>query len=336
MKKLRVFQTVKKKRIVSGFSLKNLGTVLLLLLIIPYLITFLFGNLREGSAQDTIAAISMSAEDTQGSIFVRNETEIGNENIPLEIYVADKLARSIDNDFEIEALKAQAVLIRSSLLAAEEGWQSRKEIPVKDGEYGSVQIPEGIWQAVAETKGICLMWENKPVSGAYFTVSNGVTRNGEELSLTDYPYLKSKACDRDFLSENYISSVSYEESEFEKIWQQLPGITLSHEESQKKEEMIAETELDNFKIYRDSADYVVYVEADGKYAAGEQFRKVYLLSSASFHMEKEGTQIVFTVKGAGHGLGMSQFAANEMARDEKDYVEILKYFFDDVTITKIE
>lgn len=336
MKKLRVFQTVKKRRIVSGFSLKNLGTVLLLLLIIPYLITFLFGNLKEGSVEETMAVAGMSGERIEGDIFVRNVTEIGNENIPLEIYVADKLARSIDNNFEIEALKAQAVLIRSSLLATEENWQSRKEIPVKDGEYGSVQIPECIWQAVAETAGICLMWENKPVSGAYFTVSNGVTRNGEELSLTDYPYLKSVVCDRDFLSGNYISSASYEESEFEKIWQQLPGIALSDEESQKKEKMAVETVLDDFKIYRDSADYAVYLEADGKYVAGEQFRKAYLLSSASFHIEKEGTQVVFTVKGAGHGLGMSQFAANEMAKENEDYVDILKYFFDNVTITKIE
>ena len=51
---------------------------------------------------------------------------------------------------------------------------------------------------------------------------------------------------------------------------------------------------------------------------------------------KEKTQILFTIKGAGHGLGMSQFGGNELAKEEKDYVEILKYFFQDAIITKIE
>ncbi len=336
MKKLRIFQTVKKKRIVSGFSLRNLGTVLLFLLIIPYLVTFLFGNLREGSLEETINASDVVGGNPEENIFISNTTVIGNENMPLEVYVADKLARSIDNDFETEALKAQAVLIRSSLLATEENWWGGKVIYVEDEKYGSVRVSERIWQAVSETSGICLLWEDKPINGAYFAVSNGATRNGEELSLAEYPYLKSVICDRDFLSEDYISSVSYEEREFDTIWQQIPGLTLSEEESRKKEELTSEYVLNDLKVYRDSAGYVVYLEADGKCVAGEQFRKAYLLSSASFQMERNGTQIMFTVKGAGHGLGMSQFAANEMAENGDDYVDILKYFFDNVTITKIE
>lgn len=336
MKKLRVFQTVKNKRIVSGFSLRNLGTVLLLLLIIPYLITFLFGNLKEGGVEQTVASVGMNTEEIKGNIFVSNVTALGDESIPLEVYVADKLARSIDNDFETETLKAQAVLIRSSLLASEENWQNSKKIHVEDGEYGSSYISEKVWQAVSDTSGVCMLWEDKLVKGAYFIVSNGATRNAKELLLSEYPYLKSVECNRDFLSQDYINSVSYEESEFEKIWQQIPGLSLSEEEIQKKEKLVSETMLDRFNIYRDSAGYVLYLEADEKCVAGEQFRTAFLLSSASFHMEKEGTQIIFTVKGAGHGLGMSQFAANEMAKEGEDYVDILKYFFDNVTITKIE
>ena len=53
MNKLRVFQTVKKKRIVPGFFPKNLGTILLLLLLLPYLLTFLSGNVKEGESENT-------------------------------------------------------------------------------------------------------------------------------------------------------------------------------------------------------------------------------------------------------------------------------------------
>lgn len=336
MKKLRVFQTVKNKRIVPGSSLKNLGTVLLLLLVIPYLITFLFGNLKEGRDSEAVNMSALGSEDTEENIYVCNVTVLGNEKIPLEIYVADKLARSINNSFETETLKAQAVLIRSGLLASEEGRQGKKEISVEDREYGSVRISEEIWQAVSQTEGICLMWQEKPISGAYFSVSNGATRNGEELSLTEYPYLKSVICNRDFLSQDYISYVSYEENEFEKIWQQIPGLSLSEDEEQKKEALETENELDGFTVYRDSVGYVLYVEAGGKCVAGEQFRNAFLLASASFQIEKEKHQILFSVKGSGHGLGMSQFAANEMAKEGEDYIDILKYFFEDVTITKIE
>lgn len=333
MKKLRVFQTVENKRIASGLSLRSLGTVLLLLLIIPYLITFLFGNLKEESISDAAETTFMGKENIEGKIYVNNITVLGNERIPLEIYVADKLARSIDNEYEIEAIKAQAVLVRSGLLAAGGNPEGGRDIYVEDEEYGNCQITERIWQAVADTAGVCLMWENRPVGGAYFAVSSGVTRNGEELLLTEYPYLKSVVCDRDFLSEDYISSASYEENEYKRIWQQIPGGLLPEEI---KEKFTVEEELDNIKIYRDSAGYVLYLEEDGKCVSGEVFRKAFLLSSSSFHMEKEGMMITFSVRGSGHGLGMSQFTANEMAKEEEDYVDILRYFFDHVTITKIE
>ena len=108
MNKLRVFQTVKKKRIVPGFFPKNLGTILLLLLLVPYLLPFLSGNVQEGKDENVMIAEGLS----EGRIYVNNTTTYGNENIPLESYVADKLARSISEEYEPEALKAQAILIR--------------------------------------------------------------------------------------------------------------------------------------------------------------------------------------------------------------------------------
>ena len=91
MKKLRVFQTVKLKGIVPGFSLKNLGTVLLFLLFLPYLITFLLGNISAGNRseawEDSISQLE------KGNTFVCNRTSLGEERIPLELYVARSLSR---------------------------------------------------------------------------------------------------------------------------------------------------------------------------------------------------------------------------------------------------
>ncbi|MDE7445553.1 MAG: SpoIID/LytB domain-containing protein [Lachnospiraceae bacterium] len=334
MKKLRVFQTV---RSVPRFFTKSLGTVLLFLLMIPYLVTFLFGNLKEGEMKTTLLS-ELQAESDEDGFYVINKTTLGVESIPLELYVADRLARSIDNEFELEALKAQAVLIRSGLLFSgmESGMQENiRSINVEDEEYGSVPGTERIYEAVSETKGVYLTYENLPVNGSYFAVSNGTTRSGEELCLTEYPYLKSVSCNRDFLSSDYASSALYEEKEFERIWNQTLAFQITEEEILENEKVSIEKGIDDMHIYRDSAGYVLYLEKEGKYVSGEQFREAFSISSSSLHLSKNETKVIITAEGVGHGLGMSQFAANEMAKEGEDYIKILEYFFQGVAMKKM-
>lgn len=335
MNKLRVFQTVKKKRIVPVFFPKNLGTILLLLVLLPYLLTFISGNVKEGVSVNAVGEEGIP----EGSIFINNTTSYGSETIPLESYVADRMARSISREYEQEALKAQAILIRSMLLSllyeSGEGRSRTDEISVEDKDYGSIPVSEEIYTAVAETAGICLTYGDRPVNGAYFAVSNGATRNAGELLDEEYPYLKSVLCSRDFLSEEYASSVSYRKAEFDKLWQETMSFAITEEEILKKKGITVETEAD-IMLYRDSVGYVLYVFRDGKFVSGEQFRDSFHLSSASFHLNEENKVINIAVKGVGHGLGMSQFGANEMAKEGKDYIEILNYFFDSVIITKFE
>lgn len=347
MKKLRVFQTVKAKdaarggsslssikRSVPGFFTKSLGTVLLFLLMIPYLITFLFGNLKEG--EEKPAVLSTLDATSEGDFFIVNETILGLEEIPLELYVADRLARSIDNDFEMEALKAQAVLIRSGLLlSAAESGENIRFIHVADEDYGTIQGTERIYEAAAQTKGVYLAYENQPVSGSFFAVSNGATRNGEELGLTEYPYLKSVSCSRDFLSKDYAKSVRYDENEFERIWEKTLPFQITEEEILKNENISKEEGISGIYLYRDSAGYILYLARGEKYISGEQFRDAFFLSSSSFHFIEEDAKIIITSEGVGHGLGMSQFAANEMAKEGEDYIKILLYFFPDTSMKKI-
>lgn len=347
MKKLRVFQTVKTtdaarggsslysiKRSVPGFFTKSLGTVLLFLLMIPYLITFLFGNLKEG--EDNSSAWQNLDTISEEDFLVVNETVLGVEEIPLELYIADRLARSIDNDFELEALKAQAVLIRSGLLlSAAESGEGTRSIHITDKDYGTIQGTEKIYEAAAQTKGVYLAYENLPVSGSYFAVSNGSTRNSEELGLTEYPYLKSVPCSRDFLSKDYASSVRYDKTEFDRIWDKTLPFQITEEEILKNGTISKEKGIDDINLYRDSAGYVLYLSRGEKYISGEQFRDAYLLSSASFHFIEEDTKIIITSEGVGHGLGMSQFTANEMAKEGEDYIKILSCFFPDTFLKKI-
>lgn len=336
MKKFRDIQKVKSKRIVPGFSFKNLGTVLLSAMLLPYIITILFGNPVQGREDSLSGEVSETL--AQGAARIVNDTSLGQETLPLELYVADKLAGCMGEDCELEALKAQAVLIRTNLLMQGEEKGNIWEINVYDEEYGTKTIGANIWKAVTETAGVGLFFKGKPAYAAYFAVSNGATRNGEEVLLSEYPYLKSVPCSHDFLSEEFISSSCMSQREFERIWQQIPESEVTQEEVKKYEELLMDggEEIKGIRLYRDSAGYVLYVEYNDRYVKGEQFRETYHLASSAFTLGRLKEQIIITVKGAGHGLGMSQFGANEMAKDGENYVDILNYFFRDITITKIE
>lgn len=333
MKKFRVFQTVNGKRIVSGFSFRSPGTILLFLILLPYMISLCFGNIQKETEEVTK---QVNERLTESRVYIYNETSVGTEKIPLEIYVADKLSRSMDDSYEPEALKAQAVLIRSEAYAVREDRGEEMEIFLMDEGYGSRTISEKQRQAVAETGGICLTYQGEPVSGAYFAVSNGATRDAQELGLTEYPYLKGVLCDRDFLSPDYSSTEVFQEREFERIWEECSKAPVTEKELMENEKVRKEAEDGETVIYRDSAGYVLYAERNHEFVSGEQMRIDYNLPSADFHIEKENHKISFTVHGKGHGIGMSQFAANEMAKKGEDYTEILNYFFQEATISKFE
>lgn len=341
MKKLRVFPTVKKRRIVSGFSIGNPGTILFLCLLMPYVITSFFGNIKgmQQEPGEAVEAVSLGGSLMTGNRYVSNQTLLGQEQIPLELYIADLLERTMGEAYETEALKAQAVLIRSNLYFQREQGSGMQEggysVFLQDEKYGSVRITEKVRQAVIQTKGVYLAYQDRPAAAPYFLVSNGATRNAQELGLTDYPYIKSVVCKRDFLSEDFSSSVRISQSRLYELWEQMPLCRVEEERLQELNREEAEGVL-GMGLYRDSIGYVLYVESQGKYVAGEEFRSCLHLSSAGFHLEAEEGEIRILCKGAGHGLGMSQFSANQMALEGKDYIDILSCFFQDTTITKTE
>ena len=348
MKNFRVFKTVKTKRIILRFWVKNLGVILLFLMLFPYFTAIMFGNLQEESSVNA----DMEEQLTSGRYVVNNRTDKGMESIPMEIYVADKLARCMGQSSEMEALKAQAVLIRTGLFwqmcQVHKGdyWEENKNyitaderdvmVEIEDPDYGSVVIPETIYMAVAETAGLCVIYEEEPIVGAYFAVSSGVTRTGTDLGLNEYPYLKGVICGRDFLSEEYSSSLELKEDEFDKIWDSIAEAqkeVIGGEKTAVLKEM-ADSEEITYK--RDDAGYVLYLEYREKWVSGESFRRAYNLASSCFFVNKEKGKVTIDVKGKGHGMGMSLYGAEQLAETGSSCVEILEYFFDDVTIAKIE
>ncbi len=342
-------QRINRQRIVSATLLKYLGTILLFIFLLPYIITALFRNVENSNEADQNAMAKIMDEDfTTTDIYVENITAAGNERIPAEIYLVDKLSRTIEKHYETETLKAQAILLRTAL--AEQLWSStgtiRGAVVVQDEEYGRGEVNDAFTEAVYITRGVILTYRNEPAKAPYFAVSNGTTRDaGETLGTAEYPYLQPAACEKDFMAEQFLSEKTMAKNEFIAAWEKAVGKSFE-----------SGFDIKNFIVTRDSNDYIIQISYPGPAEpdlnlrrpakeevstmetklSGEQCRAIWGLDSACFEMEEENQHIKFTVRGVGHGLGMSQFAANEMAKTESDYVEILQYFFPDTQLTKFE
>ena len=99
---------------------------------------------------------------------------------------------------------------------------------------------------------------------------------------------------------------------------------------------ILEIVIKSIKILsKDSSGRVDKLEINDKIYSGIEFRKLLNLRSTDFEIEKDKDTYLITTKGYGHGVGMSQYGANGMAKENYSYKEILEYYYQNIEITSI-
>lgn len=229
-----------------------------------------------------------------------------------EVYLTAVLSCQISSDYELQTVEAQAVIARSNLFrkfAEEENWldvlrEMGKSIKNQCKWWISDEIYE---DAVENTEGKVLLVEGKLNLVPYHEISGGTTRDGETVfGSSEYQYLKSVDSSADKDSPDYFSSTYISE-------RQLP-----------KELEIKE---------RDSAGYVLSLQADDKILEGEMFALGMGLPSSNFSIQKTGSKVRFLCRGKGHGLGFSQYGGNELAKDGSLWEEILEEYFPEMEIS---
>ena len=229
-----------------------------------------------------------------------------------EVYLTAVLSCQISPDYELQTVEAQAVIARSNLFrkfAEEENWldvlrEMGKSIKNQCKWWISNEIYE---DAVENTEGKVLLVEGKLNLVPYHEISGGTTRDGETVfGSSEYQYLKSVDSSADKDSPDYFSSTYISE-------RQLP-----------KELEIKE---------RDSAGYVLSLQADDKILEGEMFALGMGLPSSNFSIQKTGSKVRFLCRGKGHGLGFSQYGGNELAKDGSLWEEILEEYFPEMEIS---
>ena len=304
-----------------------LFVTLLFFVLFPYII----------SGFSEIEKQTISWENKPGQIWVLEEKIWGLKSIPLEEYLVGMLAATIPAEYDMETLKAQAIILRSFCMTYMEKEEGKKIIYDKwlKEYYLEKQDYQNLWgekeaeniqkmqKAVTDTKGIVLVWNGDIIKPPFCRMSNGNTRDVAEYVVhrEKYDYMKTVACQEDEMAEEFIQYVEITQKDFE--------------ENVKEHFDLKEKNLNKIVLYKDTHNYVKEVEIGEKIIDGEEFRKALGLVSSCYFLKKVNENIEIKTKGMGHGYGFSQYGANRLALKGQDYRYLLNYFFSNITLEKI-
>ncbi len=249
------------------------------------------------------------------------------EKIELEEYLIGVVGAEMPASFNSEALKAQAILARTYALKAVQtnkkltdtvSTQSYKDNNQLKQMWGSsyTSYYNKIKSAVDATKGLTVKYNGGYIEALYFSTSNGYTENAENVFTNAFPYLQTVESPWDKNVSSYLKTV-----------------TLNYQEVLKKLG-VSDTNATIEIISRNKSNRVQKVKVGNKEYTGVDFRMTLGLRSADFDLEKDGNHLKVTTRGYGHGVGMSQYGANEMAKKGNTYQQIIKHYYKGVTISK--
>ncbi len=244
--------------------------------------------------------------------------------------------------FEPAALSAQAVAertyiyyyLRSGPKAAHpdadvctdpgccSAWLSPEEARQRWGDHYEA-YSDRISRAVADTDGQIILYDGAPILAVFHSSSAGATAASGQVWAADLPYLRSVSSpETGDTVPNYYSVTTLAPADFRAIFlARYPQADLSGETA----EWIG-------GVAYDETGRVERLTVGGVTLSGVEMRALFSLRSACFTVTAEGESVTFRVTGYGHGVGMSQYGANELARQGKSWQEILQWYYTGVTV----
>lgn len=159
------------------------------------------------------------------------------------------------------------------------------------------------------------------IDACYFAISSGSTEDAATLWGHDIPYLRSVASPGDRLAPDYQTTVSLTADEMRQKLSAIDGVTLGNDPAA----WIGSPTCS-------AAGTVTAITVGGKAVKGTDIRQALGLRSACFSCTYQDSAFTLTVRGYGHGVGMSQYGADYLARQGYTYQEILQYYYTGVTI----
>ena len=253
--------------------------------------------------------------------YVNIHRNSGVVTLELEEYIKGVVAAEMPLEFNIEALKAQSIiartytykaLARGTKLTDNESTQSYKsddELRALWGSKYNTYINK-VTSAVKDTKGMYLTYNGEYIEAVYHSTSNGKTESAEEVWGNTFAYLKSTSSEYDTTNKSFQMDKFISYSELSSL--------LNTNINQDSEFNILD---------RTVGDRVKSISINGTIFNGVNLRNTLKLRSADFSINKTDDGVIFTTKGYGHGVGMSQYGANGMANNGYNYNQILEHYY---------
>lgn len=281
-------------------------------------------------------------------ITVYNHNTKKNMELGLEEYIIGVVAAEAPAAFEMEALKAQAVAARTYALWRKftygdrggnpehpgaivctshlhcQEWLSVEALRERHGKKWMKEYLPRIEEAVASTKGIIMTYNMQPIEPLYHSTSGGLTENSEDVFARTVPYLRSVSSPYEEDSPVLVDNCKITIKDF------VAGIKAKHKDFKINTRKIA-SEINILE--RSNGGNIKKIKIGNKELTGREVRELFDLRSANFSVKVKGKDIHFTTKGYGHGVGMSQWGANGMAKQGSTFSEILKHYYQGVSLS---
>lgn len=342
-------------------KLKTFGSFCLIMLLLPYIVTvFVHGkdfeslgkkeevyvNVKKTKAPSVLSQLesrsgtveTSAAENVSGagSGGAGQEAETEIVQVPWEEYFIGIMGKEIPADAEIELLKAQAVLLRTKLYqeldaqeqkVLEEEYLTRRELEEKAGTSEADSYYENLLQAMHETENQVLLYQDTYALAPFHQSSNGRTRSAQEALGVDHcPYLAVRECPLDKEADDEMQISTFEYKDIQSKCQSFL-VAVAEEEANKT------IQFSDFEIIsHDSAGYVQQMRIGETVCTGDQFRDALSLTSSAFSIKDTEGKLQITTMGKGHGIGLSQWTAQKMAKAGDSYEKILQFFFEGTTL----
>lgn len=283
-------------------------------------------------------------EKTQVTVLMGEKVE----TLTLGQYLQGVVAAEMPASFPPEALKAQAVAARTYTIYKLEAYAQGVEIPsVHQGAqlcddfshckaYVNLKsTQEKLWgdkapeyaalieQAVSTTDGMVVTYQGAPVAAVFHAASAGKTEAALDVWGTAHPYLVSVESPGEEECPKYLGTVSINPKEFaSKFWETHPEANFN------------EAPITWFKdSARSQSGGIINVLVGGVRVSGNEIRNLLGLNSTNFTLQASDEALVFSTTGYGHGVGMSQYGARELALEGKSFGDILKWYYTGTEIT---
>lgn len=267
------------------------------------------------------------------------------EELPIDEYLYGVVSSEMPANYEAEALKAQAIVARTYTIyqimnnsgkhpgadicdnsSCCQAWISKDERLSKWTPEEAESNWNKIVDAVNSTSGKIITYQNKPINAFFHSNSGGKTESSLNIwGGIDYPYLKSVETAGEEGYTQYSSEAKFTKEELlNKLKEKYEDCEIDY--SQENCIQILE--------YTTSGR-VKTIKFGNKEIAGTEARTILGLRSTNFTFTISGNEVIFSVIGYGHGVGMSQTGADALAKSGSNCEEIIKHFYTDVEIVEV-